>query len=505
MGNKRKPPSSSGSKAGSSSGSAKHAAPGGTSYTSIGLLAVGGLLAALAVQVSLTGSAPASPQPTQPTQAAAPTKPAVCPDDWSECPNVGGIDWLALAELEASLAMPSVEAIESCLGPTPLLSSRAVRGMHLLCVLPPPASSEGVVAATLAVFKEMVAQPSPSDVMLLPAGLTDATDVVKVLSYKMGFPKKRARYQPPALFTERGVRLVRAAAALGQRPEVHRLLCLEGGQWLWPPVEVGHAHVLPNLTAPGVDTRVVTLSFKPLVVEVENFLSPGESVHIINRAKPHMAKSGVALKDADKGKAAKEFRTSSQYFLPTTKDKMLEKIDRRVSQLTRIPISHAEYIQVLKYEHLEHYSAHHDFFDPAAYASNKEMLASVEHGAKNRLATVFFYLNNVTSESDLSVGGGQTNFPRAATAEYPDGGPLVHDYFDCSRGLSVYPQEGKVIIFYSMLPNGEMDDFSLHGGCDVLDQTATKWSANFWLWNKPYHFNDPARKRTTLKMEASWL
>ena len=54
----------------------------------------------------------------------------------------------------------------------------------------------------------------------------------------------------------------------------------------------------------------------------------------------------------------------------------------------RIPIS--LYTQVLKYEHLEHYSAHHDFFDPAAYASNKEMLASVEHGAKNRLATVFF-------------------------------------------------------------------------------------------------------------------
>ena len=38
------------------------------------------------------------------------------------------------------------------------------------------------------------------------------------------------------------------------------------------------------------------------------------------------------------------------------------------------------------YNHMEHYSAHHDFFDPAAYASNPEMLASVEHGAKNRLA-----------------------------------------------------------------------------------------------------------------------
>uniref|UniRef100_A0A6T9J4E3 Uncharacterized protein n=1 Tax=Haptolina ericina TaxID=156174 RepID=A0A6T9J4E3_9EUKA len=119
-----------------------------------------------------------------------------------------------------------------------------------------------------------------------------------------------------------------------------------------------------------------------------------------------MAKSGVALKDADRGKAAKEWRTSSQYFLPTMNDATLEKIDERVQFLTRLPISHAEYIQVLKYAHLEHYSAHHDFFDPAAYASNAEMLASVEHGAKNRLATVFFYLNNVSA-------GGETNFPRA--------------------------------------------------------------------------------------------
>ena len=93
---------------------------------------------------------------------------------------------------------------------------------------------------------------------------------------------------------------------------------------------------------------------------------------------------------------------------------------------------------------MEHYSAHHDFFDPAAYASNPEMLASVEHGAKNRLATVFFYLNNVTNEEDVSKGGGQTNFPRAATKEFPNGGPQPRDYFDCSKGLSVYPQEGKV-------------------------------------------------------------
>lgn len=63
----------------------------------------------------------------------------------------------------------------------------------------------------------------------------------------------------------------------------------------------------------------------------------------------------------------------------------------------------------------------------------------------------------------------------------------------------------QVIIFYSMLPDGSMDDYSLHGGCDVLDPTATKWSANFWLWNKPYHFVDKARKRTTEEMRQQWL
>lgn len=56
-----------------------------------------------------------------------------------------------------------------------------------------------------------------------------------------------------------------------------------------------------------------------------------------------------------------------------------------------------------------------------------------------------------------------------------------------------------------MLPSGEMDDFSLHGGCDVLDEQATKWSANFWLWNKPYHFIDAARQRGTQDLMDSWL
>ena len=117
---------------------------------------------------------------------------------------------------------------------------------------------------------------------------------------------------------------------------------------------------------------------------MENFLNADEAEHIIARAKPHMAKSGVALKDADKGKAAKEFRTSSQFFLPTVDDPILERVDARVQSLTRLPISHAEYIQVLRYQHMEHYSAHHDFFDPGDYGQRSS--AKLSGLASNRCA-----------------------------------------------------------------------------------------------------------------------
>ena len=48
---------------------------------------------------------------------------------------------------------------------------------------------------------------------------------------------------------------------------------------------------------------------------VENFLESKECAHIIRRSKKHMAPSKVSLMDKDKGKADKEFRTSSTYFL----------------------------------------------------------------------------------------------------------------------------------------------------------------------------------------------
>jgi len=146
-----------------------------------------------------------------------------------------------------------------------------------------------------------------------------------------------------------------------------------------------------------------------------------------------------------------------------------------VTQVSKLPIEHTEDTQVLRYDKMEHYHAHHDFFDPEDYQNSPHWKSTIMNGARNRLATVFFYLNDVAS-------GGETNFPMAG------GGKAPADFSDCTKGISVRPEGNKVILFYSLLPDGAPDYHSLHGGCDVIE--GTKWSANYWIWNLPIHFSE---------------
>ena len=194
--------------------------------------------------------------------------------------------------------------------------------------------------------------------------------------------------------------------------------------------------------------------------------------------------------DARAGHTADEYRTSTQYSLSPTQSDLLVGLSRRVQMLTRLPVTHVEQIQVLRCKpHTpartmrpfaliarvdarvpdlpsQHYAAHHDFFDPADYGSGSS--ARARGLATNRLATIFFYLNDVES-------GGETAFPRAG------GGGQPSDFRNCQQPgwLRVVPRRRRVVLFYSMLPSGEFDHYSLHAGCDV-GPGATKWGANYW-------------------------
>jgi len=89
--------------------------------------------------------------------------------------------------------------------------------------------------------------------------------------------------------------------------------------------------------------------------------------------------------DKDKGKAATEWRTSATYFLRTGPHALLREVDQRVSDLTFIPKTHSELIQVLRYGPTQKYDGHHDYFDPVQYSNDPGTMNLIgEHGERNR-------------------------------------------------------------------------------------------------------------------------
>ena len=175
--------------------------------------------------------------------------------------------------------------------------------------------------------------------------------------------------------------------------------------------------------------------------------------------------------DKDRGRKATDWRTSSTYFMPSKGHSPLQGIDARVAALTRAPKNHQELVQVLRYNTGQKYDAHHDYFDPILYSKDPGTLRMTQHGKVNRMATVLWYLSDVES-------GGETIFPQHG------GAPPPRDMSQCNAGLKVSPKKGKVIMFYSLTPDGRGDKSSLHGACPVFGQ-APKWAANKCVWTAP--------------------
>ncbi|PNX99823.1 prolyl 4-hydroxylase subunit alpha-1-like protein, partial [Trifolium pratense] len=162
---------------------------------------------------------------------------------------------------------------------------------------------------------------------------------------------------------------------------------------------------------------------------------------MINLAKPFMAKSSVV--DSKTGKSTESrVRTSSGMFLKRGKDKIIQKIERRIADFTFIPVENGEGLQVLHYGVGEKYEPHYDYFLDAFNTKN----------GGQRVATVLM--------SDVEEGG-ETVFP-AAKANFSSV-PWWNDLSECARkGLSVKPKMGDALLFWSMRPDATLDASSLH-------------------------------------------
>jgi prolyl 4-hydroxylase len=99
----------------------------------------------------------------------------------------------------------------------------------------------------------------------------------------------------------------------------------------------------------------------------------------------------------------------------------------------------------------------------------------------NRLATLLFYLNDVEE-------GGNTVFPFNGNFDKPSleikfsQSEIQSACLQTSNALSVKPKKGTALLFYNMLPDGNLDVQSLHAGCPV--EKGEKWIANLWFWEE---------------------
>uniref|UniRef100_H3BB61 Prolyl 4-hydroxylase, transmembrane n=1 Tax=Latimeria chalumnae TaxID=7897 RepID=H3BB61_LATCH len=117
--------------------------------------------------------------------------------------------------------------------------------------------------------------------------------------------------------------------------------------------------------------------------------------------------------------------------------------------------------------------------------------------------TVLFYLNNV-------LKGGETAFPVADNRTYEELALIQNDVDlrdtrrHCDKGnLRVNPVQGTAVLWYNYLSDGkgwvgDVDEFSLHGGCVVMQ--GTKWIANNWINVDP----DKQRQIRYLQMMANY-
>jgi prolyl 4-hydroxylase len=360
-------------------------------------------------------------------------------------------------------------------------------------------ANNGIVGT---IFRESLAGRPPAPLDLAPSNAADGSALrleqlraaiaaaAIIVVQTNGWPPERK--QPWAMFSaDGGHRLESVAAVLAAR----EVFIIEAGQFIWPAVRVGHVSAVRNL--PGLVGRpieVETLSLQPRVFQIKNFLKGAECDAITTLSKPYMGESTTVKADGDHGKSDSEWRTSKTHWL--TQDHvdavrpalcpnscppdLIAAIDARVANLTRVPASHQEAVQVLTYGVGGKYDAHMDPMEPKDLQQMPFQVEAIHHGHYARMMTVFWYLNDVEA-------GGETGFPKAGgfdghldherairTCDYARGGN--------SAGMKVAAEKGKVIIFYNLLANGNVDEYSMHAGCPV--EKGQKWAANKWVWNK---------------------
>lgn len=205
------------------------------------------------------------------------------------------------------------------------------------------------------------------------------------------------------------------------------------------------------------------LSWRPRTVYFPNFATTEQCQSIIENARSKLKPSTLALRKGETAESTKGVRTSSGTFISASDDitGALDSVEEKIARVTMMPRNHGEAFNILRYEIGQRYVSHYDAFNPAEYGPQESQ----------RIASFLLYLSDVEE-------GGETMFP----FEHGSSSDVGYDYKGCG-GLKVKPRRGDGLLFYSVFPNGTIDQTSLHGSCPVIN--GEKWVATKWIRDQP--------------------
>lgn len=184
----------------------------------------------------------------------------------------------------------------------------------------------------------------------------------------------------------------------------------------------------------------------PFVQTVRDLLPAEDCRRVIDLAREQLEASGLLGEQRD------GYRTSSGTWLsPNDLPGVVQNISDLVCEITGLPASHQESVQVLRYLPGEEYKPHHDFWHKDTDYYEEQM----SRGGQ-RAWSVLIYLNEVEA-------GGGTRFPRLR--------------------LEVRPKTGLGLAWRN-LRNGEPNQDSLHAGLPV--EQGEKWVAVTWVREQPF-------------------
>ncbi|MET0786883.1 MAG: 2OG-Fe(II) oxygenase [Paenisporosarcina sp.] len=167
---------------------------------------------------------------------------------------------------------------------------------------------------------------------------------------------------------------------------------------------------------------------------LRNFMEPKHCDEIIAivKQRPSQIQRSKGLELTTGHHIISEHRTSSELFFRHGENPIIAEYERRIAEMTGLPVEFGEGFQFAWYKEGEYFKNHHDYFHEE-YGGTQSILSR----GGQRLITFMIYLNTLPEGA-----GGETEFTHI--------------------GLKVRPEKGKAVVFWNVMPNWQLDDSTAH-------------------------------------------